>query len=98
MRSDRITSTWERPFSTSLSPYIACYHARKHITNSRSDPKVTLAAYVISNHIDACCLVGRLGEDKGELGQEYEVLISVRTEPIATHTYQYDGFEVSVFE
>ena len=67
-------------------------------TDSKSDPKVTLTAYIISNHRDTCCLVGRLGEDKGELGHEYEVLISAGTKPVVTHTYQYNGFEVSIFE
>ena len=67
---------WTKPVSTTLSPYIAIYHALK---NGYTKP---IKIYVIEVAADSRvkAIIGSFG-DNVEFGQEYEVLVNFKGRP-----------------
>lgn len=75
--SENENDDWTKPVSTTLSPYIAIYHALK---NGNTKP---IKIYVIEVSVDSSvkAIIGPFG-DNVDFGQEYEVLVSFKRRPI----------------
>lgn len=74
--SENENDDWTKPVSTTLSPYIAIYHALK---NGYAKP---IKIYVIEVPVDSNvkAIIGPFGENV-EFGQEYEVLVNFKRRP-----------------
>ncbi|EGR4288072.1 hypothetical protein ACN259_003597 [Vibrio cholerae] len=74
--SENQNDDWSNPVSTTLSPYIAIYHALK---NGYTKP---IKIYVIEAPVDSNvkAIIGPFG-DNVEFGQEYEVLVNFKCHP-----------------
>ncbi|MDB2387317.1 hypothetical protein N9W21_08265 [Shewanella sp.] len=74
--SENENDDWTKPVSTTLSPYIAIYHALK---NGYTKP---IKIYVIEVPVDSKvkAIIGPFG-DNVEFGQEYEVLVNFKHRP-----------------
>ncbi|MDO6524723.1 hypothetical protein Q4519_03400 [Motilimonas sp. 1_MG-2023] len=74
--SENSNDNWELPVSTTLSPYIATYHALK---NGYTKP---IKIYVIEIKTDSTikAVIAPFGENV-EFGHEYEVLVDFKSRP-----------------
>ncbi|EMI4157396.1 hypothetical protein V6432_004371 [Vibrio parahaemolyticus] len=74
--SENQNDEWSNPVSTTLSPYIAIYHALK---NGYTKPiKVYVIEAPVASNVRA--IIGPFG-DNVEFGQEYEVLVNFKCRP-----------------
>lgn len=74
--SENENDDWTKPVSTTLSPYIAIYHALK---NGYTKPiKICVIEVPVDTNVKA--IIGPFG-DNVEFGQEYEVLVNFKHRP-----------------
>ena len=74
--SENHNDDWSNPVSTTLSPYIAIYHALK---NGYTKPiKIYVIEAPVASNVKA--IIGPFG-DNVEFGQEYEILVNFKCPP-----------------